>query len=117
VSESEGDDPQDLQVGQPSLPPWASAIRKGMRLEYFWNEDYNWCGGTVLDEPVWVVDEYLLTIQFEDGEIHRLPFSAGTSPTDYTAWSPSSIHSLALTSVVSSLADEKVRWRPARAPE
>lgn len=111
VNEIEGDDPQDLQVGQPSLPPWASAIRKGMRLEYFWNEDFDWCGGTVLDEPVWVVYEYLLKIQFDDGEVHLLPFSAGTCPTDNRVRShPSIISHL----VIFSLADDKARWRPAR---
>eukprot|EP00977_Amphora_coffeiformis_P020032 scaffold7808_cov184-Amphora_coffeaeformis.AAC.11 len=79
-------DPKDLQVGQPALPPWASAIRKGMRIEYYWNEEWDWCVGTVVEDPVWIVNEYILTIQFEDGEIHKLPFEA----------------------------DEKARWRPAR---
>lgn len=81
-----GDGTQELQVGQPSLPPWASAIRQGMRVEYFWNEEYDWCAGTVVGDPQWIVNEYIITIEFDDGEVHKLPFSA----------------------------DEKVRWRPER---
>ena len=79
-------DPKDLQVGQPSLPPWASAIRKGVRIEYYWNEDFEWCAGTVLEDPMWIVNEYILTIEFDDGEVHKLAFEA----------------------------DEKARWRPER---
>ena len=82
-----GCDPKDLQVGKPSLPSWASHIRKGMQIEYFWNEEYEWCAGTVIEDPVFVVDEYLITIKFDDGEVHKLPFEA----------------------------DEKARWRPGRA--
>jgi hypothetical protein len=76
---------KDLKVGQPSLPPWAKQIRKGMRLEYYWNEEWGWCEGEVTEDPLFVVDEVILTVFFEiDGETHRLPFTA----------------------------EEKVRWRP-----
>ena len=78
---------KDLKVGEPQLPPWASSIRKGTELEYYWNEEYEWCRGTVVEEPVKVVDEILLTVYFEDdGTTHRLPLRA----------------------------DEKIRWRPVR---
>lgn len=77
---------QDLQVGAPTLPPWAAQIRKGVRIEYFWNEEYEWVAGTVVEDPMWIVDEYVLTIEFDDGETHRLPFDA----------------------------NEKARWRPGR---
>lgn len=82
------DDPKVLRVGQPTLPPWASSIRKGARIEYYWNEEWDWCAGTVVEDPFWIVDEYILTIEFEDGEIHKLPFDA----------------------------NEKARWRPASRP-
>ncbi|KAG7367017.1 hypothetical protein IV203_029687 [Nitzschia inconspicua] len=75
---------KDLKVGKPQLPKWALQITKGTKIEYFWNEEYGWCKGEVIDEPVTVVDEILLTIRFEDGEIHKLPL----------------------------MAEEKVRWRP-----
>lgn len=79
----EGD--RDLKVGVPQLPPWARSIVKGTRVEYFWNEEYGWCGAQVVEDPVTVVDEILLTVRFdEDDETHTLPLSA----------------------------DEKVRWRP-----
>lgn len=76
---------RDLQVGDPELPPWAKQIRKGMRLEYFWNEEWGWCEGEVIEEPLKIVDEILLTVHFaSDGSTHRLPVTA----------------------------EEKVRWRP-----
>lgn len=76
---------KDLKIGTPQLPPWAKSIRKGTQVEYFWNEEYGWCRGEVIEDPIRIVDEILLTVRFfEDGETHRLPFSA----------------------------DEKVRWRP-----
>ena len=83
----EVDDPQkELQVGQPQLPPWAKNIRKGMKLQYYWNEEFGWCEGEVVADPVLIVDEILLQVYFADDDSTRtLPFSA----------------------------DEKVRWRPA----
>ena len=72
-----------MKVGK-QLPPWALRVTKGTKIEYFWNEEYGWCKGEVIDEPVTVVDEILLTIRFDDGEIHKL----------------------------SLMAEEKVRWRP-----
>lgn len=78
---------KDLRVGTPALPLWTRQIRKGMRLEYFWNEEYQWVTGQVVQDPIRVSpDEMLITMYFDDdGTTHRLPFSA----------------------------DEKVRWRPA----
>jgi predicted DNA-binding protein YlxM (UPF0122 family) len=77
-------DSKDLQVGSPSLPPWAKQIKKGTKIEYFWNEAEGWCKGTVTEDPVLVVDELIITVQFDDDETHRLPFQG----------------------------DEKARWRP-----
>ncbi|GAX17918.1 hypothetical protein FisN_18Hh126 [Fistulifera solaris] len=79
---------KDLKIGQPQLPPWAKSIRKGTAVEYFWNEEYGWCRGEVVEDPVHIVDEIVLTVRFDDGETHRLPFSA----------------------------DEKIRWRPPSRP-
>ena len=84
ITDDADDDSRDLQIGAPTLPPWAKTIRKGSRVEYFWNEDYGWVAGEVIEDPVTVVDEILLTIRFDDGELHKIPLSA----------------------------DEKVRWRP-----
>jgi hypothetical protein len=77
---------KDLVVGAPRLPPWAQSIRKGTKVEYYWNEEYAWCRGTVVEEPLRIVDyEMVLTVYFpDDGTTHRLPFSA----------------------------EEKARWRP-----
>ena len=81
-------DPKQLQVGAPEMPPWARSLRDGLRMEYFWNEEYGWCAGTVVGEPFKIVDEIIITFRFDDpedeGQLHRLPLTA----------------------------DEKVRWRP-----
>ena len=84
ITDKVDDSSRDLKVGQPQLPVWARSIVKGTRVEYFWNEDYGWVAGEVIEDPMTVVDELLLTIRFDDGETHRLPLTA----------------------------DEKVRWRP-----
>jgi hypothetical protein len=84
ITEKVDDDEKDLKVGVPNLPPWARSIRKGTKIEYFWSEQDGWIGGTVIEDPESIVDELLLTIRFEDGEVHTIPFTG----------------------------DEKVRWRP-----
>lgn len=89
ITEQADDDERDLQVGVPQLPPWAKTIVKGTRVEYFWNEEYGWCGAEIIEDPVTVVDEILLTVRFEDGEVHTLPLSA----------------------------EDKVRWRPSQTKE
>ena len=77
---------QTLNVGTPKLPSWSQKIKKGTILEYYWNEDYGWCRGQVIEDPLRIVpDEIVLTMHFpDDDSTHRLPFSA----------------------------EEKVRWRP-----
>jgi hypothetical protein len=84
ITQTLDDDERDLKVGTPHLPPWAKTIVKGTKVEYFWNEEYGWCTAEIIADPVTVVDEILLTVRFEDGEVHKLPLSA----------------------------DDKVRWRP-----
>jgi len=81
---SDGGDAKDLKVGTPSLPPWASSLKKGLRVEYYWNDLEGWCGGVITNDPVRIVNEIILEITFDDGEVHRIPF----------------------------LPEEKVRWRP-----
>ena len=75
---------KDLTVGKPELPRWALQITKGTKIEYFWNEEYGWCAGEVIEDPTTIVDEILLTIRFTDGEVHKLPLNA----------------------------EDKIRWRP-----
>lgn len=76
---------KELRVGDPTLPPWARSIRKGTVLEYYWNDEFEWCRGQVVADPVLVVDELIVTVYFaDDDSTHRLPFRA----------------------------DEKARWRP-----
>ena len=75
---------KDLKVGKPQLPRWASQIAKGTKIEYFWNEEWGWCEGAVVEDPVTVVDEILLTIRFDDGEEHRIPLNAE----DKARWRP-----------------------------
>jgi hypothetical protein len=77
---------KELKVGKPALPPWSRSIRKGTRIEYFWNEQAGWLGGRVAEDPVMILDELIVTVEFDDGEVHKLPFQA----------------------------DEKVRWRPGK---
>lgn len=77
-------DKKQLKVGQPSLPPWANQIREGIKIEYYWNEEVGWFRGTVKGISK-ILDEILITVEFDDGETHRLPFNGY----------------------------EKVRWRPA----
>jgi predicted DNA-binding protein YlxM (UPF0122 family) len=75
---------KDLKVGQPELPKWAKSLSDGTRVEYFWNEEYGWCSGVVVGQTEKIVDEIIVTVRFDDGEVHRLPLTA----------------------------DEKIRWRP-----
>ena len=79
------DSQKQLQVGTPKLPKWADQIKKGIRVEYFWNEDEGWCLGTVHEDPIKIMDEIIVTLKFDDdGSIHKLPFRG----------------------------DDKARWRP-----
>ncbi|KAL7531712.1 hypothetical protein ACHAXR_004191 [Thalassiosira sp. AJA248-18] len=82
----EAEDAQkQLKVGTPSLPPWANQIKKGVRVEYYWNEEEEWCLGTVHDDPVKIMDEIIISVKFDDdGSVHKLVFRG----------------------------DEKARWRP-----
>lgn len=74
ITEQNDEESRDLKVGKPSLPPWAKSIKKGTKIEYFWNETEGWCNGVVTEDPVMVVDELLITVLFDDGETHKLPF-------------------------------------------
>lgn len=86
ITDKTDEDSKELKVGKPTLPPWARQIRKGTAIEYYWNEELGWCAGEVVEDPVLVADELILTVYFfDDGSTERLPFSG----------------------------DEKVRWRPA----
>jgi len=42
ITDQQDDDERELKVGQPELPPWAKSIRKGMVVEYYWNEEFEW---------------------------------------------------------------------------
>jgi hypothetical protein len=86
ITEKSNEDDRDLKVGAPQLPPWAKSIVKGTKLEYFWSEKDGWFSGVVIEVPVMVLDELLITVRFSDGEVQKLPFTG----------------------------DEKVRWRPAQ---
>ena len=68
ITSKQDESERDLKVGQPELPPWAKNIRKGMVVEYFWNEEYEWCEGTVIEDPVQIADELILTLHFEDDD-------------------------------------------------
>uniref|UniRef100_A0A7S2XLB9 Uncharacterized protein n=1 Tax=Attheya septentrionalis TaxID=420275 RepID=A0A7S2XLB9_9STRA len=84
VEESSDPDEKELKVGTPEMPPWTKSIQIGMRVEYYWSEADGWCAGAVAEKPMKVVDELIITVLFDDGETHRLPFHP----------------------------EEKVRWRP-----
>lgn len=84
ITDKQDEVSKDLKVGQPELPLWARTIGKGTKIEYFWNEEYGWCRGEVIEEPTKIVDEILLTVRFDDGETHVLPLNA----------------------------EDKIRWRP-----
>lgn len=76
---------KELKVGIPTLPPWANQIRNGIKVEYFWNEDEGWCVGTVVDDPIKIMDEIIITVEFDDdGSIHRLPLRGE----DKARWRP-----------------------------
>eukprot|EP00984_Skeletonema_dohrnii_P012564 scaffold5118_cov107-Skeletonema_dohrnii-CCMP3373.AAC.4 len=76
---------KDLKVGKPSLPQWAGQIRRGVRVEYFWNEVEGWCLGTVCEDPVKVLDEVIISVKFDDdGSIHKLPLRGE----DKARWRP-----------------------------
>ena len=76
---------KQLQVGTPKLPPWASQIKKGVKVEYWWDDKEGWCLGTVCDDPIKIMDEMIVTVKFDaDGSVHKLPLRG----------------------------DDKARWRP-----
>ena len=79
---------RDLKVGEATLPAWVKAIKKGIRIEYFWSEVDGWCTGEVAEDPVRIVDELLVTVLFDDGETHRLPFRADKK----VRWSPADMN-------------------------
>jgi len=84
ITDEADESEKDLRVGKPQLPPWAKQIKKGTKIEYFWNEEWGWCSGEVAEDPVTIVDELLLTIRFDDGEKHQLPLSGE----DKLRWRP-----------------------------
>jgi hypothetical protein len=90
ITAKSDEEDKDLKVGKPQLPVWALQIRKGMRIEYYWNEEFEWCACQVVKDPVLHENdnELVLTVLFEDDDdrTRQLPFRA----------------------------DEKARWRPAR---
>lgn len=86
ITEEADESEKDLKVGKPMLPPWAKQIKKGTKIEYFWNEEWEWCPGVVTEDPITVADELLLTIRFEDGEEHKLPLCGE----DKLRWRPGS---------------------------
>jgi hypothetical protein len=93
ITAQSDEEEKDLKVGRPQLPAWALQIRKGMRIEYYWNEEYEWCVCEVVQDPVLHQQnddgsELVLTVLFEDDNdrTRQLPFRA----------------------------DEKARWRPAQ---
>lgn len=83
IVEKSDEDSKNLKIGKPSLPPWAKSLTKGMKIEYYWSEQDGWLSGTIVDSTM-IIDELIITVQFEDGETIRLPFDP----------------------------EEKVRWRP-----
>ena len=84
ITENIDNQDKDLKVGAPQLPPWAKSIVKGTKVEYFWRKKDGWFPGVVIEVPVMVLDELLITVRFSDGEVEKLAFTG----------------------------DEKVRWRP-----
>ena len=85
ITDKTDEDDKDLKVGKPLLPPWVKQIKKGTNIEYFWNEEYEWCPGVVAEDPIIIADELLLTIRFDgEEETHRLPLSAE----DKLRWRP-----------------------------
>lgn len=87
ITSSEGDD-QDLKVGAPSMPPWVRQLGIGTRVEYYWNEEWDWCAATIVDVQK-IVDEYIFTLKFDDDEdgddaLIKVPFL----PEDKVRWRP-----------------------------
>jgi hypothetical protein len=88
ASEITGSEPQtdiqkDLQVGRPGLPAWAKQVQPGLKVEYYWNEEYGWCRATV-SKAERMFDEILVTLAFDDGQTVIVPLNG----------------------------EEKARWRP-----
>jgi hypothetical protein len=82
------EDEKELQVGAPQLPAWAAQIKKGMRVDYYWNDEWEWASGEVVQDPVKIMDEYLINVKFDaDGEVHTLPLN----PDDKVRWRPGSV--------------------------
>jgi hypothetical protein len=85
------EDEKELQVGAPQLPAWAAQIKKGTRVDYYWNDEWEWASGEVVQDPVKIMDEYLINVKFDaDGEVHTLPLN----PDDKVRWRPGSAKEL-----------------------
>lgn len=75
VNEGETARQDNIADNQPSaFPAWVSrTLKQGVRVEYFWDDEVEWRKGTVVDDPVFVVTEYVMTIKFDDShEVHKL---------------------------------------------
>jgi hypothetical protein len=84
ITDKADKDDRDLKVGNPQLPPWAKNIGKGTRIEYYWNGEFDWVAGEVIEDPVTIMDELLITVLFDDGEVHQLPLRGE----DKARWRP-----------------------------
>lgn len=77
-------DERELRVGAPTMPDWVNRLKVGMRVEYFWNEEWGWCEGTI-EKVERMFDEIIVDLKFKaDGETHRLP----VTPEDKIRWRP-----------------------------
>jgi Lon protease-like protein len=59
------------------IPVWVQALlRKGSRIEYYWNNECRWCSGTVQGDVAYFVNGLAVPIRFDDDTTVRiLPLS------------------------------------------
>ncbi|GMI17125.1 hypothetical protein TrLO_g13530 [Triparma laevis f. longispina] len=66
----------DLQVSESGdVPKQALSLNVGQKVEYYWNEEYEWQPATVVNKIGPVGGEVLFDLKFDsDGEVHRCGF-------------------------------------------
>lgn len=70
-----------------ATPPPSSRVRLnvGDKVEYYWNDEWEWCTAEVVEKVGPVAGEFIFGLKFDiDGEVHKCAFGG----------------------------EDKVRWRP-----
>lgn len=76
----------DLEVSKVlAVPEAARMLKVGDRVQYYWNEEYEWCEAEVVGKEGPVGGEFVVELRFvSDGEVHKVSFGGE----DKARWRP-----------------------------